>query len=636
MGYLPLWLGAAVFFVSVFGLALFNFYKLKIEAAFSFVVAVCEIVTALFAVGCLNLLSVGYYLLAVFSTVCFFYYILRIIMKRERADFFISPAVLFIAAASVLSVVLYHDVISSVPDEVTHWQLVVKEILCFDSFPDLRSIVQYRNYPPSTALFLYYALKATGFSEGFAHVYQAIFAFSALATLFVGTSYKKPVRLIASLFIAAVTSSVCAVAYTGLHVDYLLAFFGAALFVMTVWYFKDGVPKGTVSLWAISFVSVSLTLIKTSGLLFSLMGLFLIAILACCIRRENKQKLIPKEKKGLFGATAILLSPVYAYLLWRAYIEKGYLGNGYASSKFAVSSETIAAQYINKSEKILSEMPSLFVKTLLSSKLTLAFFFALVIAVTFIIIIYVKRKKVSSLLVCSSITAVGLWGAYNVGYYFMLRYLMPAWEMGDSAKIIDYVRYEESVVGAVVALLLFATVVSVKKYDILETTVKKAIAVAVAVLLFVPVLNINNFKLDRQSTWYREFLQIDAVYEQIPVSLRETLRHNPSVMFYISDVEPKGSSSFNCYDFSTKYQNDKVTCFSNDKINSAKVDNISYSPDDDNFITVLGEHNYIVIAIESKKLFETLDLYGVGYDATDGVLYEITSGSGGYSLIKKA
>ena len=105
----------AVFFVSVFGLALFNFYKLKIEAAFSFVVAVCEIVTALFAVGCLNLLSVGYYLLAVFSTVCFFYYILRIIMKREKADFFISPAVLFIAAASVLSVVLYHDVNPACP-----------------------------------------------------------------------------------------------------------------------------------------------------------------------------------------------------------------------------------------------------------------------------------------------------------------------------------------------------------------------------------------------------------------------------------------------------------------------------------------------------------------------------------------
>ncbi len=174
-----------LFFLSEFGYFLALDRKTKINRAFVPMVTVASQVCILFIGGILNLLrpvSILLYLTGFISLIWFVFTQKEI---RFIKEFAFDKSIFLLYFMLVLCVLALHGKLFVFHDNFSHWALITKQMLLTDRFPNFQDIViEYQDYPPGSACFIYYLSSFVSQKEWIQMIAQAFMMLSFAISIF--------------------------------------------------------------------------------------------------------------------------------------------------------------------------------------------------------------------------------------------------------------------------------------------------------------------------------------------------------------------------------------------------------------------------------------------------------------------
>jgi len=233
--------------------------------------------------------------------------------RKHPKDYFArllepGPAIFFFLA--VLLWLLLSGTYYSSWDEFSHWGFIAKEIVLRDALPPLESALRFKDYPPATALFQYYAVFFTGWSEGATSFAQSLVLLAAATALLQGSTWKQGLRLAAVISSAYLLLLVFNYKPQSLYVDHVLGFlFGASIASALL---SDPGDRGT--LLRLLPTLLILPVIKASGLILALLAAGAIAVHHLIgLGREGHRDKLPAS---LVLCIALIAAPLLTAKSW--------------------------------------------------------------------------------------------------------------------------------------------------------------------------------------------------------------------------------------------------------------------------------------------------------------------------------
>ncbi|WP_143082996.1 hypothetical protein [Salibacterium qingdaonense] len=405
----------------------------------------------LFLGGVLNILTEATYVLFGIGLLAFCRAVYLFFRDRSLFSGILSPGAVFFAAGSAFFILMLQDEIFLHYDNFSHWGLIVKELFQSGSLPGESSIITYTTYPPGSALFAYYIVSFTGFSESMALIAQAILITGALTPLFLFCTWKKPVHAAAALFIPAVLLMVNSSSIFSLLVDPLLGYIAAAAVVTAYYYRNDWKTMGVLLFPMLS----ALVLIKDSGKIF--LAFTVLWMIALLIRYLWKYGRGWKETchSMIWSVGWTILFPLVFNLLWSRYIEQAYNTSEYEDSKFAITEETLTD--IDKSPEFIDNLLPMVVNAGLdfSSPLVQGMVLADIAVLLTVVIVKIKAGRIPLSLLYTALTANIFYVIYIALLYLMYLYLMPEVE---AEYLAGFDRYQSSVVIFSTGIMMVFTI----------------------------------------------------------------------------------------------------------------------------------------------------------------------------------
>ncbi|MBP3950215.1 hypothetical protein [Bacillus suaedae] len=465
-------------FLSLGGWGVAISYKLKINNAFIPIFLYSAITFVLFIAGVLNILPlivtiIFYVGLLVWPV--FIYFLLKE-RRKPNLSVLLSPALIFFVIATTMLMFLVKGVSFTHYDNFSHWALIVKEMYLMDGLPDDSTVISFRNYPPGTALFIYFVLKITGYAESYALMAQNFLLAASLTVLFAYTSWKKPLYILLTLLLVIGLLSLELYSIYNLIVDKTLGMV-AFTSVIISYYYRDDWKK--ILLTNVPIL-VLLILIKDSGKLFFILNaLLIIGLLFSNIMAGSRFNF--KNVTLLGKITLILIGvPTSINYLWGQYTAKAYTAD-YASNKFALTESKLSSS--DKSEE--------FVQTLLPKMFNSLVnfddhnFLILVVTNATLIIsfiaLWIVNKKASKLLVYAFLFCNITFIIYLGSLYLMYLFLMPEHE---ATRLASYSRYLTTIVIYIGAVGIGATLLVWSKLP--TRSLKMMLAVLLVALICYP------------------------------------------------------------------------------------------------------------------------------------------------------
>ncbi|SFQ04695.1 hypothetical protein [Salibacterium halotolerans] len=467
--------------VSFAGYGAVLYAKYRIAPAVLPLVLFTGTILILFFGGVLNVLTETTYVLFGGGLLAFCRAVYLFFRDRSLFSGMLSPGVVFFAAGSIFFILMLQDEIFLHYDNFSHWGLIVKELFQSGSLPGESSIITYTTYPPGSALFAYYIVSFTGFSESMALIAQAILITGALTPLFLFCSWKQPVHAASALFIPAVLLLVNSSSIFSLLVDPLLGYIAAAAVITAFYYRNDWKMMGILLFPMLS----ALVLIKDSGKIF--LAFTVIWVIGLLIRYLWKYGGGWKEtiQASLWSIGWTILFPLVFNLLWSRYIAEAYETSEYEDSKFAITEETLTD--IDKSPEFIDQLLPMVVNAGLdfSSPLVQGMVLADIAALLTVIIVKATAKRMPLALLYTALTANVFYVIYIALLYLMYLYLMPQVE---AEYLAGFDRYQSSVVIFSTGIIMVFTIRALMEHAgrSLRSWSTAAAAVLAGVLVFVP------------------------------------------------------------------------------------------------------------------------------------------------------
>lgn len=464
MSTLPFIVRMTLLFVVLGGIGLFWKKKWDIHVCFIPVVTVGTVTSVMFVAGLLNMLSAATYALIAFGIVCFVDFMLSLYRDKSLVKEFWHPGLLFFVLLIAYFAWYLNDVYYIHYDNFSHWGRMVKEVFYFDALPDYRSVVDYQNYPPGTALFIYFVCKIIGYGESYTLMAQSLIYCAAVTTLSTRTNKNKWVQAVPlSLMTLIVLESINKYLSYSLLVDMIISVTVVAI-VVIVDYYRDEPFKCFVASFP---VAAMVLLIKDSGKVF-LIFLGLVAVAYCW-----KKKAKFTQWKYLMISTVMLWLTDYS---WDRYVLKAYPVTSYNGGKFEVTN--IDSLTGGKSQEFLEVFPRLFMENILDfsrNEIKILWLInAIVIALILLLVLY--KRPVKSLVY----RVVAVWAHtvfYTLSLVFMYLTMMPE---SEASYLAGFTRYYPT--GIVIhVLLIFYFVLS--HLSMLQITRWKRISLVVVYIL---------------------------------------------------------------------------------------------------------------------------------------------------------
>ncbi|WP_374055052.1 hypothetical protein [Rossellomorea sp. FM04394] len=421
-------------FLSLAGWGMFFLYKVKVHPAFIPLFLFSSVTTVLFGAGLLHRMP--------FATNSIYYsglflcliYLILFILKKIPFQPLLHPSLVFFSI-SVLFVMLYmRGTLFLNYDDFSHWGLVVKEIVRLDGLPDASTLVTFQNYPPGSAVFIYYFLKLLGFYESLALMAQGFLTMAGFTALFTWSSWKKPWTVILPWVISFTLLLVNAKIFYSLLVDIILGSVALAIPLIAYYYRKDWKRLLLVNLPIV----IVLILLKDSGKVFLLFnGIAILGILITS-HREGIEKRIDKVMPYA-SLVLLLILPLVVNLLWHTYTLQAY-SESYGDNKFAITEDKL--QDIRKSEEFLAGFDGMMLDAAfnpLSSPHVMALLAVNLIAL--LLIVKMKRKTPNEL-VASFVLFNLFYVLYMCSLYYMYVYLMPE---NEASRLAGFNRYQSTI-----------------------------------------------------------------------------------------------------------------------------------------------------------------------------------------------
>lgn len=450
-----------MFLLSMTGYLLYMTQKYQIRAEYAPALFCAWISNVLFAAGILNILPYAVWLLFAggllflirsFKRNCTFlwdrkldkdtgeiYKIRNIFLQNNRSFIFCTAFFIII----VYFYQLLHSAHFTSYDNFSHWATVVKDMLLQNRMPNFEdAVIRFQSYPLGSSLFLFYACRIIGTSDGCMLWAQFLMLGSFLFTLTALVRKKNIAQMVFVLLYSIWALSVNNSIYE-LRVDTLLPAAGIAAFSI-LYQEKEHPGKAMYLSMGILILLVN---IKNSGIFFYLACLLFFAL-------YHRKGFLQYKKPFL---TAGLLAPLSVLFLWKRHVAFAFSDG--MSSKHSMNLAHFGEMAAKKTaEDILeigikigrrfTELGNVEVKLMLSATV----FILIPLILT---LMAAGRSGPWKKLLCLLAAIWGCFAVYTVSLYAMYIFSMP---MGESAHLASYDRYILSILiflyGMIVTVIL--------------------------------------------------------------------------------------------------------------------------------------------------------------------------------------
>ncbi len=494
-----------IFFIAAFFSIVFN-TKFDTVAALPFFLII--ITTYIF--GLLGDLRYGVFAIIVFSIFCFVFmscYCLRHI-KTLKASLSNIVTAGFYAFVAFLIIMLVGHLGRPLEnwDEFAHWGATVKGMYYNNTFSTAENsaiLAKHEAYPPGTALLHYFFTKCSGtYHESNMIRSMCVFAFSLFLPVFSYTTLKKE-NLLKSISFFFVIFLLPTVIYSDFYVTlYVDGILGCVFAYMLYIYFSE---RKITPLFLAQFCSAAfvITLIKSSGVAFVIISLFLIFIDVIFFHHNelNHKRTVLSSWKFLFPILCVFISK-YS---WNLYIEKAQLHEWKTS---AISFSAIKNLFTNNIADYQLEGINEFIKKFTTVRpwinntrdtaitLTYPIYFSYVIFTVMIIITGIiiaqlmkKTRPKKSTVTMSILLAISFIG-YSISLLLLYLFTFEKWEITSCAAMDRYLG------TFVLGVLLFMTFMLLQAIPSSGTVSKlklqsKALLITILVLI-ISFANMNS------------------------------------------------------------------------------------------------------------------------------------------------
>jgi hypothetical protein len=430
--------------------------KLKINSAFIPIMVITSITCVNFLFGIVNKLKLSINIINVIGILLLIYYIIQTIKKSYSIKFLLCPAIIFFILTSAYFIFLLKDLSYFHYDNFSHFGKIVKEMFYFDSLPNKNTTITFQNYPPATALFIYFFDKVIVYSEGYALAGQAVLIMCTLTAFLWKSDWKNMVFNFFSIIVIFVTLSILTFDDTTLHiynllVDGILGFLTSAAIIISYYYRNDIKKNLCINLPLLSF----LVLTKESGKLFFFIVVLFILISNSQIKIHKDN--INKLKYVLPLVLILILVPLLFSSLWKNYVMRAYPVEAYGANKFVVTQSKLTENFNSHSKEFIRTLHIKMIDKLLDihSINTQLFIAANIISILVSVMYYIFEKKRAKLQLKALALSDCMMFVYIIGEYLMYLLIMPDRE---AVNLASFDRYISSAIIICVSMQLMCAV----------------------------------------------------------------------------------------------------------------------------------------------------------------------------------
>ncbi|MDT9027136.1 hypothetical protein [Rossellomorea yichunensis] len=587
-------------FASLSGWGLLSFNRVKVHIAFIPIFIFSSITTVVFCAGLINVMPLAVNLIYYSGLILFVIYLILFFRRKQALMPMLHPGII-VFALSILAMMIYlKGLILTHYDNFSHWGLIVREMSLINGLPDSSTIVTFQNYPPGSAVFIYFILEVLGEHESYALMAQAFLAISCVVTLYFFSEWKRPAVILLTMAAGISLLLVNWGSFYNLLVDILLGLVALASVIVAYYYRGDWKKQLIVN----TPILILLMLLKDSGKIFLAFNVIII-LSFIYFYYVHKKRLTKDVRKIVYNALVWLIGiPMFLNYLWIKYTIKAYQ-TGYGANKFAVTPDKVANN--DKSSEFMDHIgPQLWrASTNLESNNFKAVVIVNMIAVILLVVMYVVQRKLSRLLVFSIFISNGFYVLYMFSLYFMYVYLMPEFE---AARIAGFGRYQSTIIIYVIGILMCAVIHEWNRY-INNKPISKIITLFLLGSLFVYPFSGN--------------MRVITEKPETISSIRWEVKNKFSKIASTGGIDPEVTY------YSPKSKNDRgylkyIVSYEQLSMNYSITNGLSSEEEKEKFFISLKKSDFLVVLDSDKRFNEWLLKY-IDVDNPEGVykvLYE--------------
>lgn len=421
-------------FLSLAGWGLFFLYKVKVHPAFIPLFLFSSVTLTLFGAGLLHQMPVAANIIYYSGLFLCLIYLVLFFLKKIPFQTLLHPSLMFFSLAVLFVMFYMRGTLFLNYDDFSHWGLVVKEIVRLDGLPDSSTLVTFQNYPPGSAVFIYYFLNHLGFHESLGLMAQGFMTMAGFTVLFTWSSWKKPWTVILPWVIAFTLLLVNAKIFYSLLVDIILGSVALAIPLVAYYYRKNWKMMLLVNIPIV----ILLILLKDSGKVFLLFnGIAILGILLAS-HREGIEKRIDMVMPYA-SLVMLMVLPLLVNLLWHTYTLQAYSEN-YGDNKFAITEDKL--KDIQKSEEFLTGFDGMMLDAALNPLSSPHVMALLVVNLIAVLLMVRMKRKTPNELVASFVLFNLFYVLYMCSLYYMYVYLMPE---NEASRLAGFNRYQSTI-----------------------------------------------------------------------------------------------------------------------------------------------------------------------------------------------
>lgn len=461
--------GLILFWLSCLGYFIYLKKKTKLPGELVLPLVFTLIGIIMFIAGILNMMREFSVILCFLGIVLFGYY-----LYKKEIEWKMALSVNFII---LLFVFLYITLICGDMrllhyDNFSHWGLIVKNMFLSDGLPNFENaVIEFRNYQPGSACFIYYFGFLTGKTEGMMIIAQNYLLIAYFFSLLVFTNGKKGGVLKVLLVVFYVFVLLGNIEFYNLLVDTLIA--GIAVCSLVIfYYFRDDLKKAFIYTLPLC---VYLFLVKNTGIVLVGINCLLLLLLGW----RNKEL----KKSFLYAVITGVITVAFFYI-WSRHVAMSFGELGLAS-KHSLSASNILLELRTKGWDGIFDFCGIYLKHFIDvfNNIPNKYMIAINLFLVLLVLIYKNyRKELVKCLILVDVIYLLYYGVLGVMYLLS----MP-WE--EASYLAGFDRYMLTIVFVVIGGVL------IKLFNVVGDD-KKSGFLVVGVLVLALVYNCKHVIYD--------------------------------------------------------------------------------------------------------------------------------------------
>ena len=470
-------------------------------------------------------------------------------------------------------------------DNFSHWGLIVKNLILNNSLPNFENaVIEFKAYPPGTAIFIYYFAHFFGNVEGYAIVAQNYIFIAFASSLLVLTKGKYQNIFRALILIAIFFFATCNILPYDLLVDTILSvvFISAIIFI---YLYHDNLKK---LLYLLIPIAIFLCSIKNTGVL-------LVFILCCIMLYLFIRK---KEfKKGIIYCLKLGVPSLIFFYLWTTHVEYAF-GRLGLSSHHAMTPNNILGHISTMELSDITRFISIYLKRFIDLKNNISNVIIIIINLLLVSLYPIYKDEKSKKKITNSLIIIDL---IYLFYYFVLGLMyICSMELSGLFELAGFDRYMMTISASLIGIFIITILDLLKEHKNKIIIYSYNLLIIFFLLSFIIFYPNKDFKISNYKIFFGENGYSESYSKKFDDILKEeyiNLNNNETYYVYIP-IENNGNKVFHYYLARHKLNHhDVIIAATPDDIININDETLIISLENDNkFINYLKQNNLCEIS----------------------------------------